>query len=75
MVETTGVSWGDCSIDLSFPKPRLSSVLLIDQNTQDFQSVLLRMVANELESSRPVHWIDGGMSFDPSPPRPTCLPL
>ncbi len=71
MVENTGISWGDCSIDLSFPKPRLSSVLLIDQNIQDFQSVLLRMVANELESSRPVHWIDGGMSFDPSP----LLPL
>ena len=66
MVEYTGVSWGDRSIDLSFPKPRLSSVLLIDQNTQDFQSVLLRMVANELESSRPVHWIDGGVSLDPS---------
>ena len=71
MSQTTSISWGDPAIDLVLPKPKTPAVLLIDQNRKEFQDVLLRMVANDLSESRPVHWIDGGMAFDPSP----ILPL
>ena len=71
MSRPTSISWGDSAIDLVLPKPKVPSVLLIDQHRKEFQGALLRMVANDLSESIPVHWIDGGMAFDPSP----LLPL
>ena len=71
MSRSTSLSWGDSAIDLVLPKPKVPSVLLIDQHRNEFQGALLRMVANDLSESIPVHWIDGGMAFDPSP----LLPL
>ncbi len=65
------LSWGDGIIDLALPRPNLGSLLLVEQDKQEFRGVLLRMVADELVAGRPVHWIDGGMGFDPSP----LLPL
>jgi len=67
MSRSNGISWGDSAIDLVLPKPKAPTVLLVDQDRMEFQGSLLRMVANELSESRPVHWIDGGMAFDPSP--------
>ena len=71
MPPTTSISWGDPAIDLALPKPKTATVLLIEQNRKEFQDVLLGMIAKDLSESRPVHWIDGGMAFDPSP----ILPL
>ncbi len=65
------ISWGDPAIDLVLPRPATPSMLLIEQERKEFRGVLLRMVADELAAGRPVHWIDGGMGFDPSP----LLPL
>lgn len=68
---TEPISWGDPAIDLVLPRPILPSMLLVEQERKEFRGVLLRMVADELAAGRPVHWIDGGMGFDPSP----LLPL
>lgn len=68
---TEAISWGDPAIDLVLPHPNLPSMLLVEQERKEFRGVLLRMVADELAAGRPVHWIDGGMGFDPSP----LLPL
>ncbi len=65
------LSWGDGMIDLALPRPNLGSLLLVEQDKREFRGVLLRMVTDELVAGRPVHWIDGGMGFDPSP----LLPL
>ena len=66
MSRPTSISWGDSAIDLVLPKPKVPSVLLIDQHRKEFQGALLRMVANDLSESIPVHWIDGGNRFDPT---------
>lgn len=68
---TEPISWGDPAIDLVLPRPSLPTMLLVEQERKEFHGVLLRMVADELAAGRPVHWIDGGMGFDPSP----LLPL
>ena len=53
-------------LDLQLPRPRTGTLLLLEQERGEMMPLVHGMVCDELAEGRPVHWIDGGMRFDPS---------
>jgi hypothetical protein len=53
-------------LDLQLPRLKTGTLLLLEQERREMMPLVHRMVCDELAEARPVHWIDGGMMFDPS---------
>jgi len=65
-----GVAWSDAQLARSLPQPECGRLMLFDQAAREMHPTLLRMVAGELATGRPVHWIDGSCRFEPTPLMP-----
>ena len=64
--EQDSVSWGVSEMSLIFPRPKTSTVMLIEGSRQSSLRFVIEMICEEISSDTPVYWVDGGMSLNPS---------
>ena len=51
---------------MAIPGPETGGILLVEGGKRAGLSLCREMLCQEIYAGRPVHWIDGGMSLDPS---------
>ena len=60
------VSWGIRNLSTTVPGPETGGILLVEGGKSLGLALCREMLCEEIYEGRPVHWIDGGMSLDPS---------
>ena len=60
------VSWGVRNLSMAIPGPETGGILLVEGGKRAGLALCREMLCEEIYAGRPVHWIDGGMSLDPS---------
>ena len=60
------VSWGVRNLSMAIPGPETGGILLVEGGKRAGLALCREMLCEEIYAGRPVHWVDGGMSLDPS---------
>jgi len=60
------VSWGIQNLSKAIPGPETGGIVLVEGSKRVGLALCREMLCEEIYAGRPVHWVDGGMSLDPS---------
>ena len=60
------VSWGVRNLSMAIPGPETGGILLVEGGKRAGLALCRVMLCEVISAGRPVHWVDGGMSLDPS---------